>query len=78
MEAIDAEILEQLNRVEEGHLAIEQFEEWFVGRTWGERSKLVAEFDLTLAEKSLLTEEQLLSELLAHAKSAVLKPIPAA
>ena len=78
MEAIDAEILEQLNRVAEGHLAVEMFEEWFVGRTWDERTKLVAELDLTLAEKSLLTEEQMISELLAHAKSAVLKPIPAA
>ena len=78
MEAIDAEILEQLNRVEEGHLAIGVFEEWFVGRTWDERTKLVAELDLTLAEKSLFTEEQLVSELLAHAKNAVLKPIPAA
>lgn len=78
MEAIDAEILEQLNRVEEGHLPIDKFEEWFVGRTWDERSKLVAELDLTLAEKSLLTEEQLISELLSYARAAVLKPAPSA
>lgn len=74
VEAIDAEILEQLNRVEEGHLTIVQFEDWFVGRTWDERSRLVAELDHTLAEKSLLTEEQLVSELLFYAKAAVLKP----
>ena len=74
VEAIDAEILEQLNRVEEGHLTILQFEDWFVGRTWDERSRLVAELDHTLAEKSLLTEEQLISELLSYAKAAVLKP----
>ena len=74
MEAIDAEILEQLDRVEEGHLTIAQFEEWFVGRTWNERSRLVAELDHTLAEKTLLTEEQLVSELLSYAKAALLKP----
>ena len=73
VEAIDVEILEQLNRVEDGHLTIDKFEEWFVGRTWDERSKLVAELDLTLAEKSLLTEEQLISELLSYARDAVLK-----
>lgn len=76
MEAIDAEILEQLNRVEEGHLTIAQFEEWFVSRTWNERSRLAAELDHTLAEKSLLTEEQLISELLSYARAAVLKPAP--
>ena len=74
MEAIDVEILEQLNRVEEGQLTIMQFEDWFVGRTLNERTRLVAELDHTLAEKSLLTEEQLISELLAYAKAAVLKP----
>lgn len=74
MEAIDTEILEQLNRVEEGDLAVDKFEEWFVGRTWNDRTRLVAELDHTLAEKSLLTEEQLISELLSYAKEAVLKP----
>lgn len=76
MEAIDAEILGQLNRVERRELTVEQFEDWFVPRTWGNRTKLAAELDLTLAEKSLLTEDQLISELLYYARKAVLKPAP--
>ena len=76
MEAIDAEILEQLNRVDEGHLAIDEFEKWFVGRTWNNRTRLAAELDHTLAEKSLLTEDQLISELLSYARKSVLGPAP--
>ena len=64
MEAIDAEILDQLKLLENGRLAIIEFEDWHVGRTWGSHSRLIAEIDHTLAEKSLLTEEQLRSELL--------------
>ena len=71
MEAIDAEILEQLNRVERRELTVEQFEDWFVPRTWGHRTKLAAELDHTLAEKSLLTEDQLISELLHYAREVV-------
>ena len=71
-------ILEQLNRVEEGHLPIDEFEEWFVGRTWNHRTRLVAELDHTVAEKSLLTEEQLINELLSYAKEAVLNPASSA
>ncbi len=78
MEAIDAEILEQLNRVDEGHLAIDEFEKWFVGRTWNDRTRLAAELDHTLAEKSLLTEDQLISELLYYARKVVTEHAPTA
>ena len=61
MEAIHAEIIEQLGRVERRELTVEQFEDWFVPRTWGHRTKLAAELDHTLAEKSLLTEDQLIA-----------------
>ncbi len=78
MEAIDAEILEQLNQVDEGHLAIDEFEEWFVGRTWNDRTRLAAALDHTLAEKSLLTEEQLIAELLYYAREVVPEYAPTA
>lgn len=78
MEAIDAEILEQLNRVERRELTVEQFEDWFVPRTWGHRTKLAVELDHTLAEKSLLTEDQLISELLYYARQVVPEYAPTA
>ena len=74
MEAIDAEILDQLKQLENGRLTVFEFEDWHVGRTWGENSELITEIDFILVEKSLLTEEQLRSELLSYARAAVLKP----
>ena len=74
MEAIDAEILDQLKQLENGRLTVFEFEDWHVGRTWGESSELITEIDFILVEKSLLTEEQLISELLSYAKAAVPKP----
>ena len=76
MEAIDVEILDQLKLLENGQLTVFEFEDWHVGRTWGRNSKLIAEIDHTLAEKSLLTEEQLIGELLSYARATVLKPAP--
>lgn len=78
MEAIDAEILQQLGRVERRELTVEQFEDWFVPRTWGHHTKLAAELDLTLAEKSLLTEDQLITELLYYAREVVPEYAPTA
>ena len=74
MEAIDAEIIEQLKLLENGQLSVGEFEEWHVGRTWGESSELITEIDHTLVEKSLLAEEQLISELLSHASDVAPKP----
>ena len=76
MEAIDVEILEQLKLLENGQLTVFEFEEWHVGRTWSESSDLINEIDFILVEKSLLSEEQLISELLSHAKDVALKPAP--
>lgn len=76
MEAIDAEIIDQLKLLENGQLSIDEFEEWHVGRTWGKSSELITEIDHTLVEKTLLTEEQLISELLSHAKDVALGPAP--
>ena len=76
MEAIDAEILDQLKQLENGRLTVFEFEDWHVGRTWGSHSRLIAEIDHTLTEKSLLTEEQLISKLLCHGRDAALKPAP--
>lgn len=76
MEAIDAEILDQLKQLENGRLTVFEFEDWHVGRTWGSHSRLIAEIDHTLALKSLFTDEQLISELLSHARAAALKPAP--
>lgn len=78
MEAIDAEILQQLGRVERRELTVEQFEDWLVPRTWGRRTRLVAELDHTLAEKSLLTEDQLITELLYYARKVVPEYAPTA
>ncbi len=76
MEAIDAEILDQLKQLENGQITVVEFEDWLVPNTWDTRTDLVAELDHTLAEKSLLTEEQLVSELLSHAMDVALKPAP--
>lgn len=78
MEAIDAEIIEQLKLLENDQLSVDQFEEWHIGRTWGKSSELITEIDFTLVEKTLLTEEQLISELLSHAKDLARKPAPTA
>lgn len=76
MEAIDSEILEQLKLVAEENLTIADFEDWHVGRTWGESSELITEIDFILVEKSLLTEEQLRSELLAFLPNREPRPAP--
>ena len=76
MEAIDAEILDQLKQLENGQITVVEFEDWLVPNTWDTRTELVAELDHTLAEKSLLTEEQLIGELLSCAGEAMLKPAP--
>ena len=76
MEAIDAEILEQLNLVAEGHLTIAEFEGWHVGRTWNEQSELITEIDFILVDKSPFTEEQLRSELLAFLPNREPRPAP--
>ncbi len=55
-----------------------QFEDWFVPRTWGHRTKLAAALDHTLAEKSLLTEDQLIAELLYYAREVVPEYAPTA
>ena len=76
MEAIDAEILDQLKLVAEGYLTIAEFEEWHIGWTWGESSELITEIDFILVEKSLLTEGQLRSELLAFLPNQEPRPAP--
>jgi len=78
VEAIDAEILRQLGRVERRELTVVQFEDWFVPRTWGHRTKLAAALDHTLAEKSLLTEDQLIAELLYYAREVMPEYAPTA
>ncbi|WP_419846196.1 hypothetical protein [Candidatus Poriferisocius sp.] len=74
MEAIDAEILDQLKQLEDGQIDVYEFEDWLVPNTWDTSTPLIAEINHTLAEKSLLTEDQLISELLSFAKAAVLRP----
>ena len=74
VEAIDAEIIEQLKQLENGQITVVEFEDWLVPKTWDTRTELVAELGHTLAEKSLLTKEQLISELLSHARETRLKP----
>ena len=76
VEAIDAEILDQLKQLENGLLTVFEFEDWHVGRTWGESSELITEIDFILVEKSLLTEEQLRSELLAFLPNREPRPAP--
>ena len=76
MEAIDTEIIEQLKLLENGQLTVFEFEEWHVGRTWGESSDLINEIDFILVEKSLLTEEQLRGELLAFLPNREPRPAP--
>jgi hypothetical protein len=46
-----------------GDRSFDEFEDWFVGETWDERSALVAQIDHLLAERSLLSRADLLNEL---------------
>ena len=77
MEAIDAEILEHLKLLENGQITVVDFEDWLVPNTWDTRTELVAELDHTLAEKSLLTEDQLIcrTPFVCQDRSAKARPL---
>ncbi len=60
---LDNEIREHVYELIEGRLTPDEFETWFVSRTWDERTPLVAEITLLLAEKSLLREHEFVDEL---------------
>jgi hypothetical protein len=46
-----------------GDRSFDEFEAWFVGETWDERTALVAQIDHLLAERSLLSRDEILNEL---------------
>lgn len=64
MPNVDAEVREHVYEVLEGG-SVEDFEAWFVGRTWDDRTPLAADIDHLLAERSSLADDELLTELRA-------------
>lgn len=67
METLDNEVRGRLYGVLEGTSSVEAFEAWFVGRTWDERTPLIARVDHLLAERLLLDDRELARELRALA-----------
>lgn len=67
METLDNEVRGRLYGVLEGTSSVEDFEAWFVGRTWDERTPLIARVDHLLAERALLDGRVLAQELRALA-----------
>lgn len=67
METLDNEVRGRLYGVLEGTSSVEDFETWFVGRTWDERTPLIARVDHLLAERTLLDDRELARELRALA-----------
>ena len=63
VETLDDEVRGRLYGVLEGTSSVEDFETWFVGRTWDERTPLIARVDHLLAERSLLDDGELAQEL---------------
>jgi hypothetical protein len=63
VESVDSEVRGRLYQVLEGAISVEQFEEWFVARTWDERTPLVAHLDHLLAERSLLSDGAFVEEM---------------
>lgn len=62
MEMLDDEVRGHLYEVVEGAASVDDFEAWFVARTWDERTILVAQLDHLLAERSLLDETELVEQ----------------
>lgn len=67
MEKLDNEVRSRLYGVIEGANSVEDFEAWFVGRTWDERTPLIVRLDHLLAERSLLEDHVFAEELRAIA-----------
>jgi hypothetical protein len=60
---LDDEVRRCVFEVLDGAVSAEEFQAWFVERTWDDRSPLVAQVDHLLAERSLLHEADFLEEL---------------
>jgi len=54
---VDGEIRETAARYLAGEISRDWFHGWFVGTTWDDRTRLVAEIDHLLAEASLVGDE---------------------
>lgn len=63
METLDNEVRNRLYEIIEGASSVEEFEAWFVGRTWDERTPFIASIDHLLAERSLLDDSHFAEEL---------------
>jgi hypothetical protein len=62
-DALDEEVRARLLEILDGRLTLAAFEEWFVARTWEDRTDLVAAVDHLLAEKDLLDVPTLTDEI---------------
>lgn len=63
MADIDEAIRRRVYDLVLGALSLESFEEWFVGETWDDRTPLIVQIDHVLAEKPVLSDDELLEEL---------------
>lgn len=76
VETLDNEVRSRLYEVLEGVVSVEGLEDWFVGRTWDERTPLIVQIDHLLAERSLLVETDLVEELRALATTIAQREVP--
>lgn len=76
MESVDNEVRDRLYEVLEGAVSVENFEDWFVGRIWDERTSLIAHIDHLLAERSLLAERDFVEELRVLATTIAHTEVP--
>ena len=62
-DALDAEVRVRAYALLAGESTAEEFEDWFVGATWDDRTDLVASVDHLLAERGVLGVSELQREL---------------
>jgi hypothetical protein len=69
MGTLDDEIRERVAACLGGEITIEALEDWFVGRSWDDRTMLVVQLDHLLAERDATDEQEFLVELRALAST---------
>lgn len=74
---IDLEVRRHVDQLLRRVLTIDGFEEWFVGATWDNRTDLVKDVDLLLAERHVRLEEDVVGQLADLAATVVVRDIPA-
>lgn len=73
----DDEIRGLIYSLRENEISLEEFEQRFVETTWDNRGALAGHVDHALAERSLMTTDELLGELLRAAATLEVRDVPA-